>query len=110
MGGADTPTPEDVGNIDVDEVGLTATALAELFSGQGGGEATPTRENLGNGQGGASTAVPVIGGGTSGELPDTGLFDDVGGTDSMALLALVAVGLVGVIFGARRLRTVSNRE
>jgi hypothetical protein len=37
-------------------------------------------------------------------LPETGLFDDIGGGNSFGVLALVALGLVGVIFGARRLR------
>jgi hypothetical protein len=45
-------------------------------------------------------------------LPDTGLFDDVagGGRDGIGILALAVVGLVGVIFVSRRLRSRSDGE
>jgi hypothetical protein len=44
-------------------------------------------------------------------IPDTGLFDDISGDGGdLGLLALVAFGLVGVIFGARSLRAANNRK
>jgi len=43
-------------------------------------------------------------------MPDTGLFDDVTGGQGMGTIMLVAVGLVGVIFGARRLRAANNKK
>jgi hypothetical protein len=91
-----TPTPP---TIDANAVQLTATALAELLAGQGGG---PTQEVFTPGTPG--TARPTA-------LPDTGLFDDLaaGSANSMSLLALMALALVGVIIVSRRLRTASNR-
>jgi hypothetical protein len=40
---------------------------------------------------------------TPGTLPDTGLFDEVGG-DAFPILAIAVVGLVGVIVVSRVLR------
>lgn len=94
---------------DTNAVAQTATALAVII---GGGDATPTQEV------GIGTAAPTIAptqgdpgipggngggtGGTGGQLPETGFFDDGGG---VGLLAVIALALVAVIFGARRLRT-----
>ncbi|MBZ0292673.1 MAG: hypothetical protein K8L99_08955 [Anaerolineae bacterium] len=93
-----TPPP---GVSDINAVAQTATALAgvlqpptEVADGQGGGVvATPTGEGFGE-------PLPTA-------LPDTGLFDDLaaGGGGSLGLLALAIVGLAGVIFVSRRLRT-----
>jgi hypothetical protein len=99
---ASVPTVEP---IDTGAVALTATALAELLApptddGQGGGgdAATPTQE-------GGSGVLPTPGVLPT-ALPDTGLFDDLaGGGGGIGLLALLAVGLVGVIIVSRRLRT-----
>ncbi len=92
--------------IDSNAVALTATALSLILSpptvdGQGGGEiATPTQE-------GGSGVLPTPGALPT-ALPDTGLFDDLaGGGGGIGLLALLAVGLVGVIIASRRLRTTS---
>jgi hypothetical protein len=83
--------------IDTTSVALTATALAGIFNGAGGGDATPTAEGAG-GTGGV--ARPTA-------LPDTGLFDDIaaGNSGSFGLIALAAFGLVGVIIVSRRLRS-----
>jgi hypothetical protein len=91
-----TPTPP---TIDANAVQLTATALAQLLAGQGGG---PTQEVFTPGTPG--TPRPTA-------LPDTGLFDDLtaGSTSSISLLALMALALVIVIAVSRRLRTVNNR-
>ena len=60
-----------------------------------GGVGSPTPEGLRPTPGVAPTA-----------LPDTGLFDDIaGGTGGLGALALMALGLVAVIFVSRRLRT-----
>ncbi|MBE0690962.1 MAG: hypothetical protein IH587_12660, partial [Anaerolineae bacterium] len=80
----------------------TGTALAVTFQAltqqameAGGGEATPTPE------GGFQPIVRPT------ALPDTGLFDDItaGGRDGLGLLALAVIGLVGVIFVSRRVRS-----
>jgi hypothetical protein len=81
----DTPSP-------LDAVNQTATALAAAFATPlptiPPPDVTP----------GFPTAVP-----TPGTLPDTGLFDEVGG-DAFPILAIAVVGLVGVIVVARALR------
>ncbi len=54
------------------------------------------------------TGTPGVGGPTPTALPDTGFFEDIGLTgenpNSLPLIALVALGLIGVIVIARRLR------
>jgi hypothetical protein len=66
-----------------------------------GGAVTPTRE----------TGVPggVI---LPTAIPNTGMFDDIsGGTaSSFGMLVLAALGLVGVIFFSRRMRSQSNSQ
>jgi hypothetical protein len=93
---AASPTPQEVS---LEGVQLTATALAQLLLGAGGGP-TPTGEVLTT----PGTPRPTA-------LPDTGLFDDLtaGSTTSMSLLALMALGLVGVIVVSRRMRAANNR-
>jgi hypothetical protein len=108
-----TPTP-DGGAIGA--LNQTATQIVSQFltaTAQAGGpgvivEATPTVEGVGGG--GVTTPTP---GGFVGliptpeMLPDTGLFDGVvgGGAAAIPALAMMIVGLVGVIFAARKLRT-----
>lgn len=91
-----TPTPP---TIDANAVQMTATALALLLQ-QGGG---PTQEVF--------TPVGTPGTPRPTALPDTGLFDDLaaGSANSMSVLALMALALVGVIVVSRRLRTANNR-
>jgi hypothetical protein len=93
---AASPTQQEVS---LEGVQLTATALAQLLLGAGGGP-TPTGEVLTT----PGTARPTA-------LPDTGLFDDItaGSTSSVSLLALMALGLVGVIVVSRRMRAANNR-
>jgi hypothetical protein len=87
----------------IGDVQLTATALANLLLGAGGGP-SPTPEGLGT-PGTPAAPRPTA-------LPDTGLFDDLtaGSTTSVSLLALMALGLVGVIVVSRRMRTANNRQ
>jgi len=71
---------------------MTATALAQTLSPQTPVPSTP-------GTGGTPFLIPTL-------LPETGLFDDItgAGAGGIGLLALIALGLVGVIVGARKLR------
>jgi hypothetical protein len=90
-----SPTPQE---IDAGGVALTATALAELLAPRetldqgGGGIASPTAEGV--------IATP---GGTPTELPETGFIED-----NIGLIALLAAGLVAVIFVSRRLRVANS--
>jgi len=87
---------------DTDAVAATGTALAILL-GQGGGAtevaggviATPTIE------GGGVVVNPT-------QLPNTGFFDDVGAGSNVGLIALMALGLFGVI-GVSRVVRASNK-
>lgn len=105
---ANPPTATGVGGPgfgEVDDVLLTITALAQTLN-----PATPiaATQDPNTGLGGTPFLVPTaIGGGTGGgptTLPDTGLFDDITGVGDLGALALIVLGLVGVIIGARRLR------
>ncbi|MBK8134857.1 MAG: hypothetical protein IPK52_03290 [Chloroflexi bacterium] len=78
------------GGISPEDVRLTATALSQTLS-----PSTPVATSA---IGGTPVAIVPT------RLPETGLFDDIAGGNSFGVLALVALGLVGVIFGARRLR------
>ncbi|MBL8117888.1 MAG: hypothetical protein JNJ78_10210 [Anaerolineae bacterium] len=93
-----TPTQEP---INADTVALTATALAAILNGAGGGD-VPTQEVLTT----PGQVVTVIPNPTA--LPDTGLFDDLGGGSNAGLMALMALALVGVIAVSRVVRT-SNK-
>ena len=95
--------PIEEATISISSVQQTATALAILFSTpptQAGVQPTDIIEG--------GTPV-VIGGGTSsggqggGELPDTGLFDDVF-QGNPAFIFLAAFGLLGVIVVSRTVR------
>jgi hypothetical protein len=92
-------TPEATPTTSLDAVNQTATAIANAFisatqtaAAAGAVPTTPTTT--------FGTIVP-----TPQALPDTGLFDEIGGGDNIGLLALMVVGLVGVVFISRRLRT-----
>lgn len=99
-GQQDTPEPA-VTNppLDTGAIQMTATAIAAALQ-------TPVVETVvpGGGPGGDGqvTNIPTA-------LPDSGLFDDVAGGNDMGIVMLVAFGLIGVIFGARRLRYLNNR-
>lgn len=104
-------TPTDMGTSeapDADSVAMTATALAQLLTSPtpSAGDVTPTQE--GDGTTGVATIVPGGTGQGGGQLPETGLSVDFG-SDDLPLIALVAFGLVGIIFGARQLRTRNNQ-
>lgn len=95
-----TPT---VAPQDINSVGLTATALAAILgsgnnptadNGIGGGVASPTSE-------GGIGPVPT-------RLPTSGFFDDVGAGSNVGLIALLALGLFGVI-GVSRLVRAANK-
>lgn len=103
-----TPT---VAQPSVSDVALTATQLAILLGSGGGiatlppgtqvalGGPTPTPEGFGAAR---PTAVPS-------ELPDTGFFDDLL-AGNPGLLALLVVGLLGVIILSRVMRSANNRS
>jgi hypothetical protein len=94
-------TPPTMQPPDANAVALTATALVETLRppqgtpDQGGGFATPLPEQIT--PSGGALATPA-------GLPDTGLFDDLGGA-SVGLIALLGLGLVGVIMVSRRVRS-----
>ncbi|MCB9453674.1 MAG: hypothetical protein H6672_19770 [Anaerolineaceae bacterium] len=91
-------TPPTMEQPDQNAVALTATALATLLQ--------PPQETPGQG-GGIPTAeiFTPIGGAIPTALPDTGLFDDLGSGGSMGLIALLGLGLVGIIVVSRRVRS-----
>ena len=99
-------TPEETAfvqpTISVDGVAATATAIAAALQ-------TPiiltTPTELPRGD--RFTPVPTA---RATALPDSGMFDDVGGDTGVALVLLAAFGLVGVIFGTRTLRTINRRS
>ncbi|MBN1966121.1 MAG: hypothetical protein JW910_15840 [Anaerolineae bacterium] len=112
-----TPTSGGEGVAD-DALAMTATAIAQQLlatpTGAGGEgaegtpgalDATPTpEEGDGTGDDGGVLFVTTT---PSSELPDTGLFDDIGqegGVNGLLTAGLVVLGLVGVIVVARRLR------
>jgi flagellar basal body-associated protein FliL len=104
----DTPAgpPPTSGSLSAEDVQATATALVmALFPSLPQESPTP-------GTGGQATPPPDFGGGTTNgglEMPQTGLLDGASG-EGMGLIVLAAAGLVGVIFGARRLRAMNNRK
>lgn len=83
----------------VNDVALTATALAILLAPDG----SPTAEII-------TTTIGGSGGPIATALPDTGFFDDLAaGSGNIGLIALMALGLVGVIGVSRYLRVANNR-
>jgi hypothetical protein len=104
QGFSPTPSPTIQVTSALEAVNQTATAIAGAFL-------TATAQAAG-------TAVVVpTGGVTPGftpvatALPDTGLFDTIatGGSEGVGLLALAVVGLVGVVFLSRRVRTMNAK-
>jgi hypothetical protein len=97
LGTVTAPTVTPTNNLGA--VNATATAIANAFISATQTAAAagviPTEPTTSFG-----TVVP-----TPETLPDTGLFDDIGGGDNIGLLALMVIGLVGVVFVSRRLRT-----
>jgi len=88
----------------VSDVLQTATALSLTLSPQ---TAVPSTADPSNPLNGTAIFIPTAannGGGGTGQLPNTGLFDDVSGVGNFGAMALIVLGLVGIIFGARRLR------
>lgn len=78
----------------------TATALALLTPTEG----TPEEADAGTPDGTITvTITPTL------EMPDTGIFSDSGGSvdssDGLSILAIAAIGLMAVVFVARKLRT-----
>ena len=92
-----TPTSDGQGGgVSADAVAQTATALAQILAG-----GTPTPEVLVTAPGGGFvTPTP------QGQLPTTGLFDEIGtgGVNNLATAGLAVLGLAAVMFIARRLR------
>ena len=94
--------------VEISAVQMTATALSNVLI-------TPTMDMSSDitpiDGGGVATAAPVATqdfGSGGGELPDTGLFDDVFGGNPMAIF-FAAFGLLGVIVVSRQLRR-KNRK
>jgi len=85
------------------DIDATATALREVFL-----SLTPGEGEFGTG--GEATATPERPGAVPTALPDTGLFDGDSSNGGLGVIALLAFGLVGVIFGARTLRAANNRQ
>jgi|GEM_PF-671596 len=86
---------------EVSDVLQTATALSLTLSPQ---TAVPATSDPSNPLGGTAFLIPTVNGSGTGELPNTGLFDDVTGVGNFGTMALIVLGLIGVIFGARKLR------
>ncbi len=88
------------GGVSADAVALTATALANLLA--------PTQELFTAIPGATVTAFAPI----PTALPQTGIFEDVvgGGRDGLGMIAMAAVGLLGVIVVSRRLRSTNNKK
>lgn len=97
-----TPTTQEGvgGGLPEDAINQTATALAQILAG-----GTPTAVALG------ATPTPIGVGTPTGQLPTTGLFDEIGtegGATGLLTAGLAAVGLAAVIVAARFLR--QNRK
>ncbi|MBK8024567.1 MAG: hypothetical protein IPK19_24845 [Chloroflexi bacterium] len=91
-------------------INLTATAIAAQFQTATASVLTPDAVTLTPGPSptiGAQQIAPT----EPSELPDTGIFDDAFGGSGGGLggLLLIVVGLVGVLFGARLLRSANRR-
>ena len=95
-----SPTP--TGN-PLEAVNMTATAIAGAFLTATAQAFTPGAATIVPAQAAFPTAVSTA-------LPQTGLFDDVvsGGSNTLGILGLTVVGLVGVIFVSRRMRASSS--
>ncbi len=103
LGAAPTQTP----TTGVNSINLTATAIANAFLSATQAAVTPGAETMTSVP---AQAFPTISAQAT-ALPETGIFEDVvgGGRNGIGVLALAVVGLVGVIFVSRRLRSVNER-
>lgn len=81
-------------------INLTATAIAEAFQLLTQQAPESTSEVGAQPTVGFPTLVP-----TPSTLPQTGLFDEVSSGANLGVLALMVLGLIGVVFGARYLRS-----
>jgi cytoskeletal protein RodZ len=97
------PTEPGAGVGGPSDIDATATALREVFL-----SLTPGEGEFGTG--GEATATPERPGAVPTALPDTGLFDGDSSNGGLGVIALLAFGLVGMIFGARTLRAANNRQ
>jgi hypothetical protein len=93
------PTNTPGGIISGEAVLQTATAIALTLNAQAPGNLTPITTVDG---GIFPTRVP--GDGIGGQLPDTGLFDDLASGQNLGIIFAMAIGLLGVIAVSRRLR------
>jgi len=93
--------PTTVPTISVDDVALTATALSGILVPPTEVLEQPTAA-VGATPGGGATGGPI-----GGELPDTGLFDEMG-TGGVGMFFMMVFGLLGVIFVSRRMRASIN--
>lgn len=104
-GDVETPTREVQTPVGASDVALTATAItAALQTPISVG--TPTETPIGGPDGQvvvSPTPRPVV-------VPHTGLFDDITGGTGFGMIALVAFGLVGLVFGARTLRLTHRKQ
>lgn len=103
-----TPSPTIQVTSALDAVNQTATAIAGAFL-------TATALAEGTGEVVPPPVTPVFTPGftpVATALPDTGLFDTIatGGSEGIGMLALAVVGLVGVIFLSRRVRTMNAKS
>lgn len=97
----DEPPPTQA-TLSLSSIQLTATALVSFFNTpvEAPTQATPS--------GGQTTSG--VGGGTGGQLPDTGLFDDLLSGQGLSAFFMMAFGLVGIIVLSRRARAMNNRK
>lgn len=91
------PAEETVEPVDPGGVALTATALFEFLN-------TPIA-TVGPGAGGPVDGQPTT---PPSELPTTGLLDGDASAGGVGVMMLMAFGLIGIIFGARRLRSMNQ--
>jgi cytoskeletal protein RodZ len=102
---AASPTPTIQVTSALEAVNQTATAIAGAFL-TATAQAAVTAEVIPQTPGLTPGFTPV-----ATALPDTGLFDTIatGGGEGIGLLAIAVVGLVGVIFLSRRVRTMNAK-
>src|SRR5262249_20297642 len=95
-----TPQATATTGFNANDVALTATALAAILAPTAGGTSIaglPTQGVLTPG------VLPT-------QLPETGFFDDLAaGNANVGMIALMALGLVGVILVSRRVRVATNK-
>lgn len=100
----DDDMPTTVPTISESDVAMTATALAGIFDTEPTAVISQPTAAVGATPGGGATGGPI-----GGELPDTGLFDEMG-TGGVGMFFLMVFGLLGVIFVSRRMRAGINKD